>query len=107
MLNGIHLVNFGNHRDTRLTFSGLAELVGQNGSGKTNIMRAVAEIGRFWGDGAEKRGANITAFTRRGAEVAFLTASFPGVRESREGDWGLADWDFWRCSVDMATARHG
>jgi len=41
LLNGIHLVDFGNHRDTRLTFGRMTALVGQNGAGKTNVMKAI------------------------------------------------------------------
>ena len=47
MLNGIHLVDFGNHRNTRLTFGPMTALVSQNGSGKTTVMRAVLEIHRL------------------------------------------------------------
>jgi len=43
MLNGIHLVDFGNHRNTRLTFGPMTALVGQNGSGKTTVMRGVGD----------------------------------------------------------------
>lgn len=41
MLNGVHLVNFGNHRDTRMEFGPFNALVGQNGAGKSTIFRAI------------------------------------------------------------------
>jgi hypothetical protein len=48
MLNGIHIVDFGNHRNTRLTFGPMTALVGKNGSGKTTVMRAIGEVGQEW-----------------------------------------------------------
>ena len=46
MLNGIHIVDFGNHRDTELRFGAFTALVGQNGAGKTNVMRAIMELSK-------------------------------------------------------------
>ncbi|HZS62410.1 MAG TPA: SMC family ATPase [Gemmatimonadaceae bacterium] len=41
-LNSLHLVNFRQHADTRITFdSGLTGIIGPNGSGKTTILEAI------------------------------------------------------------------
>ena len=41
-LNSLHLVNFRQHTDTRVTFdSGLTGIIGPNGSGKTTILEAI------------------------------------------------------------------
>lgn len=41
MINGVHLLNFGNHRDTRMAFGRFNALVGQNGAGKSTVFRAL------------------------------------------------------------------
>jgi exonuclease SbcC len=42
-LNSLHLVNFRQHADSRLTFdTGLTGIIGPNGAGKTTILEAVA-----------------------------------------------------------------
>src|SRR5437879_7404792 len=42
-LNGIHLLNFRQHVDTRLSFeSGLTGITGANGTGKSTILEAIA-----------------------------------------------------------------
>jgi exonuclease SbcC len=42
-LNSLHLMNFRQHADSRLTFdTGLTGVIGPNGSGKTTILEAVA-----------------------------------------------------------------
>ncbi len=42
-LNSLHLVNFRQHADSRISFdSGLTGIIGPNGSGKTTILEAVA-----------------------------------------------------------------
>jgi exonuclease SbcC len=41
-LNSLHLVNFRQHTDSRITFeSGLTGIIGPNGSGKTTILEAI------------------------------------------------------------------
>jgi exonuclease SbcC len=42
-LNSLHLVNFRQHADSRIEFdAGLTGIIGQNGSGKTTILEAIA-----------------------------------------------------------------
>lgn len=45
MLNAVQLIDFCNHRKTRLTLGRMTALVGQNGSGKTSVMRALEVLG--------------------------------------------------------------
>jgi predicted ATPase len=85
MLNGIHLVDFGNHRNTRLTFGRMTALVGQNGAGKTTVMRAIEELDLAVENNAKRRVEE--EYTRAGAmSDPILTASWsnPMRRDSVE-----------------------
>ena len=92
MLNGIHLVDFGNHRNTRLTFGPMTALVGQNGSGKTTVMRAVGELKRAaqmrtnkqW-DSVPFSGADI----RKGCNAAVIATGWEAAWKSVPGTYGL------------------
>src|ERR1700731_1231495 len=86
MLNGIRLINFGNHRDTKIVFGSMTALVGQNGSGKTTVMRALKEIGKA----VEKTGDEIDqTFVRFGQSKATLTTSWPTTKDHVPMDVGL------------------
>jgi predicted ATPase len=94
MLNGVHLVDFGNHRDTRLTFGPITALVGQNGSGKTTVMRAIQEVGRAMSE--RERWRRNENFLRRHGTEAIVTCSWDigrsvrskaGVRLGQETEW--------------------
>lgn len=80
MLNGVHLVDFGNHRNTRLTFGPMTALVGQNGSGKTTVMRAIQELALAV-ESAPRVPASVFTFKRRGGEAVRLSLSW-----SKAGD---------------------
>lgn len=88
MLNGIHLVDFGNHRDTRLTFGPMTALVGQNGSGKTTVMRAIQEIARIATYPTALPG-DSAAYRRRGSSQEKLAASWFFCKHSNDFDHGL------------------
>lgn len=62
MLDGIHIVDFGNHRDTELRFGTFTAPVVQNGAGKTNLIRAREAIGA---------GGNHTTTWKRKRKVSF------------------------------------
>jgi predicted ATPase len=88
MLNGIHLVDFGNHRNTRLTFGPMTALVGQNGSGKTTVMRAVGQVHGI----CQEPGKDIEiedAFHRLGGDEPLLVAAWTGRLGANKGLWGL------------------
>ena len=86
MLNGIHIVDFGNHRDTRLTFGPMTALVGRNGSGKTTVMKAIREVGQEWKN--TKRLVE-NPFVRRGCKRSILTAGWSEQRGAGRIDWGI------------------
>lgn len=86
MLNGIHLVNFCNHRDTRLTFGRMTALVGQNGAGKTNAMRAVLEIAKRYAD-EDIRPTDVSKVLRSGSKEWILETSWPGPLNKKLGCW--------------------
>ncbi len=101
MLNGIHLVDYGNHRDTRLTFGRMTALVGQNGAGKTNAMRAVLEMAKRHTD-EDIRPADVSKMLRSGSKEWILETSWPGPLNKKSGSWaervnshGSAAW-LWR-----------
>ncbi len=75
MLNGVHLVDFGNHRNTRMTFGRMTALVGQNGSGKTTVMRAIQELALAV-DSVACVPSSTAAFKRRGSEKVRLSLSW-------------------------------
>lgn len=87
MLNGTHLVDFGNHRNTRLTFGRMTALVGQNGSGKTTVMRALREVAL-----AAKYVAKTTVderYVRCGSQRAIVLAGWTENTSDERTDWGL------------------
>jgi predicted ATPase len=86
MLNGIHIVDFGNHRNTCLTFGPMTALVGKNGSGKTMVMHAIGEAGRNWK--LWERGPERIA-TRRDSGGSTLTASWAEEHIDGRVDWGI------------------
>ena len=88
MLNGIHLVDFGNHRNTRLTFGPMTALVGQNGSGKTTVMRAIEEVYRVMNDPENADGIRDELHRYRGDE-AIVCAAWGGAIGGQGGAWGL------------------
>ncbi len=88
MLNGIHLVDFGNHQDTRLTFGRMTALVGQNGAGKTGVLRAVQGISMAAACHPEKWSLSSVGSVRKGCEQTVLSASWPFSRLNERGDLG-------------------
>jgi len=89
MLNGIHIVDFGNHRNTRLTFGPMTALVGKNGSGKTTVMRAIGEVARIASHGPIFLNES---FLRRGGKQEILTASWPdSISASCDKGFRIAD----------------
>lgn len=99
MLNGVHLVDFGNHRNTRLTFGRMTALVGQNGAGKTTVMRAIQ---RLKPRALKGKGAAIAAeYVRRTAKTAALAGSWPGDTEYGLEDRGvvLRETRTWLCRL--------
>ena len=88
MLNGIHLVDFGNHRNTRLTFGRMTALVGQNGSGKTTVMRAIGEIHRICQHPSGDEDIEH-AFHRLAGDEPLLAAAWRGLLGGEPGFWGL------------------
>lgn len=103
MLNGIHLVDFGNHRDTRLTFGRMTALVGQNGAGKTGVLRGVLNAHHMLLDsfagflGVKDKAASYQPnqrFVRKGAKKFILSTSWQDTLrsapdKSARGYWGL------------------
>jgi len=87
MLNGIHLVDFGNHRNTRLTFGPMTALVGQNGSGKTTVMRAIRAIATALSEGVAEE-IDVTNI-RRGFQHAFVAASREESGRNGAHDFGV------------------
>jgi predicted ATPase len=88
MLNGIHIVDFGNHRDTELRFGAFTALVGQNGAGKTNVMRAIMALSaKFHGD--ESATLEFTKLKRVGTQKPRLATGWAGRFNSETGDWGF------------------
>ncbi|HEV7404211.1 MAG TPA: AAA family ATPase [Chthoniobacteraceae bacterium] len=87
MLNGVHLVDFGNHRNTRVTFGRMTALVGQNGSGKTTVMRAIQQLALAV-DAVPRTPGSTSAFKRRGGEKVRLSVSWSNPGE--EIDYGAA-----------------
>jgi predicted ATPase len=106
MLNGIHIVDFGNHRNTRLTFGPMTALVGKNGSGKTTVMRAIGKMEKMWND---KGGTSNWAFARRGSQGSILTAGWTDERRPNRTDWGIkiaaSTYKFRRCWPDRGPAK--
>jgi predicted ATPase len=103
MIHGIRLVNFGNHRDSRLEFGAITALVGRNGSGKTTVLRAVREMARIAGALRPKLNLNFDLgdsdkaplslpqkYVRKGEVDVGLSTSGPGIKEDSSGTWGLA-----------------
>jgi predicted ATPase len=96
MVQGIRLVNFANHKNTRLTFRRLTALVGQNGAGKTNVMRAIQELSKVVRN--EVADANVdeqharfsSGLGRRGTDYIEVVAAGDGTRDGRNGSWGVA-----------------
>ena len=80
MLNGIHIVDFGNHRDTELRFGKFTALVGQNGAGKTNVMRAIRALSNTAG---KIRFANLSGYGRIGGKKTKIAAG-----------WYVKFWDY-------------
>ena len=102
MIHGVHLLNFGNHRDSRLEFGSITALVGRNGSGKTTVLRAIRELARiaapspvrFAGElfhqGSKQLGVGsqelLLENVRTGENLVGLSTS----GEGRPGTWGLS-----------------
>lgn len=83
MLNGVHLVNFGNHRDTKIYFGPITALVGANGSGKTTVMRAL-ELVQYEDWGPAHR-------VRHGCEFPLVSAAWPDAKESKTLELGISN----------------
>ncbi|MDB6170825.1 MAG: hypothetical protein JWL59_136 [Chthoniobacteraceae bacterium] len=88
MLNGIHLIDFGNHRNSILTFGRMTALVGQNGAGKTTVMRAIQEIA-FLATQNVKPTGYLSEFRRRTAKQEWLGASWVSTVPSDKIDHGF------------------
>ena len=88
MLNGIHIVDFGNHRDTELRFGAFTALVGQNGAGKTNVMRAIMELSKAVNSKTFEN-ANLKTLGRAGTKGAKLAAGWPLDYGDFGGDSGV------------------
>ncbi|MEP6690146.1 MAG: SMC family ATPase [Gemmatimonadaceae bacterium] len=68
-LNALHLCNFRQHADTRLTFdTGLTGIIGANGSGKTTILEAIAWA--IYGNPAARGTRDSIRFSRAGARAS-------------------------------------
>ncbi len=89
MLDTIRLVNFKNHRDTRIRLGRLTLLVGPNGAGKSGVLQA---IDTTWHDFVEPGrvavGAKLTGLVRSGQPGFVL--ELHGTRGALQGgDWTL------------------
>src|SRR5258708_15918707 len=113
MINGVHLINFANHRDTRLFFPRLAALVGENGAGKTTRMRAVQEASRLMQQ-QQTAGELLpeppsvpirSQFLRIGTRDMSIGLSGPGTRKGQSGQWGIRAESDMRTSAGKSTAR--
>lgn len=95
MIHGVHLVNFGNHEDSRFEFGALNALVGRNGAGKSLVLHAIRELARIastesHGIGAEGTQTTIPSrYVRAGAHHFGISASGPGKRGGAKGEWGI------------------
>src|SRR6266446_2039947 len=77
MLNAVQLIDFCNHKKTRLNFGRMTALVGQNGSGKTSVMRALELLQEP--NGVNERVDNLMLKgrnTRQGDNKATLAAAW-------------------------------
>ena len=94
MLNGIHLADYGNHRDTRVTFGRMTALVGQNGAGKTSLLRAVMEVDKALSRQEGSSGASEQSKIRSGSSAWMAAASWAGSLETGAGDKQDGAWAF-------------
>lgn len=77
MIHGLQLVNIGCHTDTRLTFGPLTAIVGQNGTGKTTVLKALEKMTRILGRERTKVQVPREKWARNGGTVeSRITAAF-------------------------------
>ena len=74
MLNSVQLIDFCNHKKTRLSFGPMTALVGRNGSGKTSVMRAL-ELVQTSGGVSPKAGTK-SQYERVGGKEAIIAANW-------------------------------
>ncbi len=97
MIHGLHLVNFANHRNTKLFFPRLTALVGENGAGKSNTLRALQEVSRLAENNTlidEPFSQGVPTLIRRelcrvGSETMTIGLSGKPNLLGKPGQWGL------------------
>ena len=95
MIHGLQLVNIGCHAQTSLTFGQLTAIVGQNGTGKTTILKSLEAIEKI--TVLDRYEVSVPGLFRRGHAAleakSFLTARFRVSVTDYEASMGLRSVD--------------